>query len=58
MEKRILKFIYNKSGAGNVTPRLTIPIIWTKDMGLTQESREVEVVYDEEKKEIIIRKKL
>lgn len=57
MEKRNLKLNYNKSGAGNLTPKLTIPISWTKNMGLTQESREVEAIYDEEKKQIIISKK-
>lgn len=58
IEKRILKLSFNKGGSGSVTPRLNLPARWARDMGLTQESRDVEVVYDEEKKEIIIKKKL
>lgn len=54
METRILRLIYSKSGAGNITPKLTLPVKWTKELGLTTEEREVEVTYDGDK--IIIKK--
>lgn len=55
MEKRELRVSFNKSGAGNLTPRLSLPAIWIKEMGVDLNDREVEVVF--ENNEIIIRKK-
>lgn len=46
METRILKLSYSKSGAGNITPRITLPVKWTKELGLSTEDREVEVTLD------------
>lgn len=56
MEKRKLKISFGKSGNGYISPRLSLPISWIKDMGLSQENREVNVKYDETKKQIIIEK--
>lgn len=56
MRKRILKVSYGKSGAGYVNTKLSIPKTILDDMGVSQEEREVELEYIEEKKEIIIRK--
>jgi hypothetical protein len=50
MEVRNLKIIFNKSGQGYVSGKLSIPISWLNDMGLTPEDREVEVKYDKKSK--------
>ena len=58
MEKRILNVIFNCSGGnsakGSITNRLTIPTLWIKEMGITQENRQVEVTFNDNK--IIIEK--
>lgn len=56
MDKRILKISFNKSGSGSITKRLTLPSRIIADMGITDEEREVEMFYDNIKKEIIIKK--
>ena len=56
MEERILKVLFGKSGSGSISPRISLPMSWIKDMGLSQENREVTVKYDENKKQIIIEK--
>lgn len=55
MVKRELRVSFNKSGAGNLTPKLALPATWIKEMGINLDDREVEVVF--ENNEIIIRKK-
>ena len=57
MEKRELNIIFGKSGAGNITPRLTLPKKWIDQMKVTPEDRGVEVCFNEETREIIIKKK-
>lgn len=37
MEKRQLKIIFTKSGAGNITPKLSVPIVWLRELGITPE---------------------
>ncbi len=54
METRNLKITFSKSGAGNLTPRLSLPAKWIKEMEINQENREVEVVFEDGK--IIIQK--
>lgn len=54
-EKRTLKIQYAKGGSGSKTTRLTIPITWIKEMGISEENREVEVSFDNGK--IVIQKK-
>lgn len=56
MEKRILKINFNKSGRGTKTPKLALPMTFIKNMGISEDNREIELIYDEEKKEIIIKK--
>ena len=56
MDKRILKISFNKAGSGSITKRLAIPSKIVSDMGITENDREVELLYDENKKEIIIKK--
>lgn len=57
MEERILKILYSKSGAGSTNTRIALPIKDLKDMGVSPENREVLYQYDEENKQIIIKKK-
>ena len=56
MDKRILKISFAKTGTGNVNTKLSVPKKILEDMQVTQEEREVELEYNKEKKEIIIRK--
>lgn len=56
MEKRDLNISFYKAG-GTLATRLNIPIPWIKKMGLTPEEKRIELIFDEEKEEIIIRKK-
>ncbi|KXB63305.1 hypothetical protein HMPREF3180_01565 [Leptotrichia wadei] len=56
MSKRTLKVSYGKSGAGYLNTKLSIPKTILEDMGVSQEEREVELEYNQDKKEIIIRK--
>lgn len=57
MEKRDLNISFSKSGAGNLSPKITLPKKWTDKMGISQENRQVEVFFNEDTNEIIIKKK-
>lgn len=54
-EKKI-NMTLNRSGNGNITPRLTLPLDWVKDMGVTEDSREVTATYDSKLKKMVIYK--
>lgn len=56
MGGRKVKLILNKSGMGNVNPRIPIPFIWFQILGFNENDREAEIILDEEKKEIIVKK--
>ena len=56
MEARKLKIIFNKRGDGYISGKLSIPMTWLKDMNLTPEDREVEVIYDEDTKSFTTKK--
>ena len=56
MEKRVLKVIFGKDGRGATNTKLTLPITWLREMGVTQDERDVSVKYDEENEQIIIKK--
>lgn len=59
MQKKTVKVIFNRSGgtagSGGITNRVTIPTTWVREMGITEEDREVILKFDGEA--IIIRKK-
>lgn len=59
MQEKTAKVIFNKSGgtagSGGITNRVTIPTTWAREMGITEEDREVILKFDGET--IIIRKK-
>lgn len=54
-DTRSLKIIFGKGGSGSTTTRLTLPIAYIKQLGITPEERDVIVELDEDK--IIIKKK-
>lgn len=56
MLERILKISFNKSGRGTFTPKIALPISYINDMGITMDDRNVKVMYDENLKEITIKK--
>ena len=57
MEKKDLKISFNKNGNGSLTPKIALPKKWTDKMNITLEERDIEVYFNEETKEITIRKK-
>lgn len=58
MQQKTVRVIFNKSGGtaskGGVTNRVTIPTTWIREMGITEENRDVTIQFDGEK--ITIRK--
>lgn len=54
MEKKKKNVIFNKSGSGNWTTKIAIPMSWLTQMGVSQENREIEIAFDGEA--IIIKK--
>jgi hypothetical protein len=59
MEKREAKIIFNKAGGtaskSAFTNKLSIPTKWIKEMGLSPEERDVELIFENNK--ITIKKK-
>lgn len=56
MEKRDLNVSFYKAGNG-IGTKMTLPMPWLRKMGVTQEEKQVEIEFNEETQEIIIRKK-
>lgn len=48
------KVSFRKSGSGSMTPSITIPITWLREMGIDMDNREI-VVY-KHNNSIVIRK--
>lgn len=57
MEKRTAKILWSKSGKGSDTTRVTLPVSWVRQMGLTYNERELGISFDEETGTITIQKK-
>lgn len=57
MEKRAAKILWSKSGKGSDTTRVTLPVSWVRQMGLSYEERELDISFDEETGTITIQKK-
>ena len=59
-EERKAKMSLNKSGGtagkGGITYRVTIPSTWAKTIGITEDCRDLSIIYDEKKQQIIIKK--
>ena len=56
MEERKLRVIFSRDGRGATNTKITLPVKWVRDMGVNPEQREVVLQYDEENKQIIIKK--
>lgn len=56
MEKRKLNVSFSKSGSGSITTRLNIPKTWLEKINVIATEREVDLIFDEEKQEIILKK--
>lgn len=56
MEKRELNISFGKAGTGK-SARLVIPIPWLRKLEITEDEREVYLIFDEEKKQLIIKKR-
>lgn len=56
MEERKLKVIFGKDGRGATNTKITLPVTWLKEMGITQDEREVIMEYDKENEIITIKK--
>ena len=56
MEERKLNIIFNKSGSGSINTKVSLPVTWIKQMGITKDNREVIAEFDEEKQKIVIKK--
>lgn len=55
-ENRKLNMIFNKSGSGSPTVKLSIPISWCYRMDITENNKAVYVDYNDETKTITIKK--
>jgi len=55
-EIRTVKMIFNKDGHGSLSTRISIPKSWADKLGFSQDKREAEIVFDDEKQCIIIKK--
>lgn len=55
-EKRDLNVSFYKAGNG-IGTRMTVPKPWLEKLGVTKDSRTVEITLDEDNEQIIIRKK-
>jgi hypothetical protein len=55
-EIRTVKMIFNKDGHGSLSTRISIPKSWADKLGFSVENREAEILFDEEKECIVIKK--
>ena len=55
-EIRTVKMIFNKDGHGSLSTRISIPKSWADKLGFSQENREAEILFDDEKGCIVIKK--
>lgn len=46
MEERIANMMFNETGAGSVTTRITIPVPWARKMGFTKLDRKALILFD------------
>lgn len=55
-EIRTVKMIFNKDGHGSLSTRISIPKSWADKLGFSIKDREAEIIFDEDKECIIIKK--
>lgn len=46
MEERELNITFNKSGNGSLSPRISLPIAWIREMGIDPDNRPVKVTFE------------
>lgn len=46
MEARNMNIIFNKAGSGSISTKLNIPMLWIKQMGISQDNRKVILEFD------------
>lgn len=56
MEERILNVSFYSSGSGSPSSRINLPISWLYSLGISNEKREVRVVFDRDTGKIVISK--
>lgn len=56
MEKRNLNVSFYKAGNGEST-RINLPLPWVRELGISKEEKEIELYFDKENEQLIIRKK-
>lgn len=49
LEKRDLRVSFNKSGSGSMSSRVILPITWFKEMGVTEENRNIVATFEDGK---------
>ena len=54
MEERKANIQFAKTGSGSTTTRIILPVPWVKQLGLTQDDREVSIILLKDR--IIIKK--
>lgn len=56
--KRLLNIIFNKSGSGSITTKLTIPKSWIDKIGIDESNKKIVAEFDEITQVISIKKAL
>lgn len=56
MEVRKLNISFAKAGNGK-NARLIIPIPWLRKLNITEEEKEVDLIFDEENQQLILKKR-
>ncbi|MEH1739770.1 MAG: AbrB/MazE/SpoVT family DNA-binding domain-containing protein [Fusobacterium varium] len=56
MEKRELNVSFAKAGNGK-NARVVVPIPWLRKLNITEEEREIDLIFDEDNQQLIIKKR-
>lgn len=56
-ETRDANIMLHTGGTGGISPRISLPYLWLKHMGIETNDRAVEITYSPRTKKITIRKK-
>lgn len=54
--KRILNVNFYRSGSGSISSKITLPISILRKMGFSEDDRKAEMIYEEKKNQIILKK--
>lgn len=46
--ERVLNVIFSKNSSGNPSPRISLPLKWLSEMGITPENRQTVLTFDGE----------